>query len=977
MVKNAFIVTTISLILSSMMSPSMKAQQTSSASSTPEGDQRTYDELLSRPVTMNVEHVSRKRALDAAAASAGVVIQYRVQVIDAYPSTVTVRAENRPLRDVLDQVLEGTTLSVVRVKGAPWFAVVETSDVAPQQGTGSIVGTITNRQTKQPMNGVVVVLDSGRTSRSGTAGMYRFANVQAGPHRVKVRFVGYAKQSKPITIGNNETVTVDFALEQNLNTLAQVVVTGTVMPTKLKAVPNAITVITAKQIEERGITRIDQLFRGDVPGVFSLNSGSGAGLDNVIMFSRGATALERMSAGTGNGTNPIKTYVDGIEMADPQYLSQIDPRNIERIEILTGPQASTIYGSNALNGVMQIFTKRGTTPRPQIALSLLSGWVENNFRRARTPQHDAVISVSGVEGRISYNAGGSWNRTGAWTPAKQTARVNAFGGARFLFPTTRGPITADLTFRQSTTTNERRGSQEQAVAAYRETGWWYPVSAFGLADNQTSKLTGQTLGATLSYAPTTWWSHEARIGRDAEDVEDRQNTLHNWFRGDTALRLQQTHAERRSLSYTTTARVPLTTIARGTVTLGVDAWQNMSTLLLAQPFLLTGSLTGSYPPFVSRQPGHNTGGFVQSQIDMWDHLFLTYGLRAEWNPTFGAEAQPNYAPRYGMSYVTDINTPWGALTAKLRASYGRSTRPPSADAKRAIAENDPNLTSVYGSYDNRMANPTLGPEHQQGGEGGVELYFGSRFSVVVTRYNQTVDGLIASIPGVDSVRSLQANPSFLGLTCAQIMQFNVPQWCSSQDAAGHWYAAVGQNINAASIRNQGWELQSSITTGPITTHGTYSWTKSRTIGITPEFLARFSSLLHYVPQYRRGATYQLLPEHTWAATTTYARAKTTVSFNVAGVGRFRIYDDNFYARNLDGGIRLNQNRQNISDNLVQNYVSMTPGYALMDITASHRVTESIEGVVQLQNIANRYSNDITARQAAIGRQTKIGLRIRH
>jgi outer membrane receptor protein involved in Fe transport len=285
---------------------------------------------------------------------------------------------------------------------------------------------------------------------------------------------------------------------------------------------------------------------------------------------------------------------------------------------------------------------------------------------------------------------------------------------------------------------------------------------------------------------------------------------------------------------------------------------------------------------------------------------------------------------------------------------------------------------VYGPHYSRLANPLLGPEYQQGGEGGLELYLGGRASLVVTRYNQTVNGLIAEIPGVDSVRSLTPNPIFFGfLTSANCMaQGWGPTLCSSRDAAGYVYALLTQNINAASIRNQGWELQGSLATGPLTTRGTYSWTKSRSLGVTPHFRESFASQLVYFPEYRQGAMFSYLPEHTWAVGVTYARAQTTVGLNLTGIGQFRNGVDEFALEHFDGSIRLPQNRLNFDPYLFRNYTSLSRGYTMADITATHRFSQRMESVLEIQNLTDHYTQDAGATFATLGRQIKMGLRIR-
>jgi len=909
-------------------------------------------------ITLDVDDVSLAAALHTIAQRANLSPAHNDALLPEH-TRVTLHLKNVSVADAYAAALQGTGL-VAHIYDVGTVIIVRAT--APDAVAGGIRGRILDAETHQPLNGVnVSVDDEKRGVTTNAEGIFSLKGIAAGTHHVTARLMGYTKQRVSVTVADDAVATADISLSRSASALEQVVVTGTVIPTELKAVPSAITVITAKQIEERGITRIDQLFRGDVPGVFALNTGSQSRLGEVTMYSRGATSLG-YSAGTENYTNPIKTYVDGVEMADPKFLSQIDPKSIERIEILTGPQASTIYGSNALNGVMQIFTKRGSTSKPQLTLSLMSGFLQTNTTRALTVQHDHSAQVSGVEGHISYNVGAGWNYVGPWTPSQEVSRLNAFGGARLITPTPAGAITTDVSIRKTGTQNHSHGSSEPTVTMAEADGYW-GVGFKGLTAPQQYTLSAQTIGATFNYAPTSWWSNELVLGQDNSTDEYRQTGIVHMWVADSTLYLTQNNNDKRSIRFATVAKAPLTSLAQATVTFGVDGWQGVETSVRASTPSLTGNLSSVS---ATRQPLHNTGGFVQGQLGFVDKLFFTYGLRAEWNPAFGDEAMPSYAPRYGVTYTNDV----GPVTAKLRASYGRSTRPPGPDQKRSEAA--PSfLTDIYGQYNSRLATPALAPEFQQGGEGGLELYFGNRASLVVTRYNQTVDGLITPVEGIDSVRSLQPNPIIVFATCDVIMQIHIPSWCSSYDANGYAYAWMTQNVNAASIRNQGWELQGSFTAGPFTTKGTYSWTKSRTIGVTPSLRSLFAHTGNR--QLLPGSTFSFLPEHTWGLGVTYTNAVTTVSVNLTGNAQFRNGDDQMFLDHFNTSVRLQGDRWNYSD---AQYISYNSGYMLADLTASRRFSAIAEGVLEMQNVGNYYTQDFSARSATLGRQTRAGLRIR-
>jgi outer membrane receptor protein involved in Fe transport len=274
------------------------------------------------------------------------------------------------------------------------------------------------------------------------------------------------------------------------------------------------------------------------------------------------------------------------------------------------------------------------------------------------------------------------------------------------------------------------------------------------------------------------------------------------------------------------------------------------------------------------------------------------------------------------------------------------------------------IVPYFGDFDYYRANPELEPEHQQGSEGGIEFYLGNRASLVVTRYNQTVDALIAA-PKMDSVRSNVPCDGALGSYCYSTSQIGPD---------GYGYHEVFQYLNMGSIRNQGWELQSTVTTGPVTTKGTYSWTKSRTIGVNPKYAAYFIRIGYR--QYQPGATFDGLPEHNWALSTTYARSGTTVALNLMGTGKTgggvlnEFYVKNFYSY----FIRLKINQPNMDGDA--RYVGFNPPYTMADLNAAQRITSRIDGTLQIQNLTGYYRNDYYATFPVLGRQVKAGFRIR-
>jgi TonB-linked SusC/RagA family outer membrane protein len=273
-----------------------------------------------------------------------------------------------------------------------------------QTGTGAIAGRVTDAATQQPLSNVQVFLEGkaigGLTDQTGH---FVIPSAPAGPARVTARLIGYAPVTKPITVTAGDTTRVDFALAQSAVTLSDVVVTGTGGAVQEKVLGNTVARVDVTSLQNAPIQRSDEVLQGRIPGVNILPSSGVQG--------EGARIRIRGSASLTQSTEPI-IYIDGVRMpsggandnggAVMSWLNDIDPTTIERIEVLKGAAAATLYGTEASNGVIQIFTKRGASGRPRWTASVSQAAmsypdrVEPNAGFARTQtQADSLSRLVG------------------------------------------------------------------------------------------------------------------------------------------------------------------------------------------------------------------------------------------------------------------------------------------------------------------------------------------------------------------------------------------------------------------------------------------------------------------------------------------------------------------------------------------------------------------------------------------------------
>ena len=248
------------------------------------------------------------------------------------------------------------------------------------QQTGTITGLITDSQTGAPLSAVQVfisALDLGTLTQQN--GRYLILGVPAGTYTVSTERIGYSRVDQEVTIGSGAAAVRDFSLDEDALALDEIVVTGTPGGTLRRALGNSVARVPVSNIVGTLQTpNMDQLLATATPGVNAVLGLSGDVAGGARIRVRGASSMQL-------GSTPL-LYVDGVRVnnqftgrtrsfATPlqSRLNDFAPEDIESIEIVKGPSAATLYGTEASAGVIQIITKRGRTGAPQFDLLVRGG----------------------------------------------------------------------------------------------------------------------------------------------------------------------------------------------------------------------------------------------------------------------------------------------------------------------------------------------------------------------------------------------------------------------------------------------------------------------------------------------------------------------------------------------------------------------------------------------------------------------------
>jgi TonB-linked SusC/RagA family outer membrane protein len=268
-----------------------------------------------------------------------------------------------------------TGLGALATLGAP-------PAVLAQQATGVVTGRVTDAASAAPLaNTTVRVVGTQLGGQTGEDGTYTLRGLPAGQVNLQFGRIGYEAKNQTITVTAGQTTSLNVTLSSAAFSLSAVVTTVTGAQRKVELANTTAQINLAEKVSELPVANLGNVLSGRAAGV-QVVSGGATGSGSRVRI-RGQSSLSLTS-------EPV-VVIDGVRMTatanniavgtggnGPSRLDDINPDEIESIEIIKGPSAATLYGTEAANGVIVITTKKGTSGQTRYSFYGEGGLVNNS-----------------------------------------------------------------------------------------------------------------------------------------------------------------------------------------------------------------------------------------------------------------------------------------------------------------------------------------------------------------------------------------------------------------------------------------------------------------------------------------------------------------------------------------------------------------------------------------------------------------------
>lgn len=665
----------------------------------------------------------------------------------------------------------------------------------------SISGTVSDES--GPLPGATVIV-KGTTNGTTTDfdGKYSI-NVGNLENKLLVfSSLGYKTVSVKL---NTDNQLVDMVLQEDLLSLDEVIITGTSGIATKKQLGSAITSITADDLSDsKAIVSVGEALQGQVAGAYiSRNSGNPSGGMSIRL--RGASTL--------SGSSDPLYIIDGVVVNNrsnqaidlggytQNRLVDINPNDIERIEILKGAAAAAIYGSRASNGVVQIFTKKGKIGAPKITYTAS---VNVNKIRKNLPYNDAQLewdangvavpatrynyqdyiftSGTGYENSLSINGGTEKTKyafSGSLYKNEGIVRNTDFGRKTLRLRIDQelyswldlsvgsfissnksndmpngknyGPITA-LIFADNTNDQD-----PDEFGNYPNIGLWMPSPRETIDRIDASQKNFRSISdIQLKLSPFEGFKVNYTFGFDHSNTEGLLfvprgvNTRPNG-RSEKATINSNMYNSDFNMSY----QFDINDKIKSTTGFGYSYQYEKN-----EAFGVKNDQVGPIDGVIVTDPSNAIGGadfrseasywggFLQQTFAYNDRIFLTIAGRIDGASTFGENERQQFYPKISASYNISDEDFWNNSlinTLKLRAAWGQAGNLTALSPYQIFTNyNQQNYNGNIGYFPSLLqGNENLKPERQTELEFGFDMaMFNNKLSLEFSYYNQEVEDLL-------------------------------------------------------------------------------------------------------------------------------------------------------------------------------------------------------------------------------------------
>lgn len=711
-------------------------------------------------------------------------------------------------------------------------------------------------------------------------------------------------------------------MARRASVLDRVVVTGSPDGAPQRGSPFALDVIDGATLARHGVGTLGEALDLAVPGVWSWTASAGT-LSARYGSIRGASSF---------GVSALKIYLDGIEVANPLLVTQLDPARVERVEVIRGPQGAALYGADAISGVVNILTRHDGTPTgaPVVQLSTTAGLSATAYAPRDAFVQDHALSFRRGSSSRSLGLGLNVGTVGAYVPGASEQRLLADADVRVARANAVFTGTARVSAqRANASTSLIFGGATSDASADRS-----PVDPVGRVPFAGDSATGQslsqyTVGGTLAVMPDLRWTHTVIAGVDGYRLRGLSAaSLPTPVSSTSALGDGQGAADRGTLRLRSAGRFD---VAEGTLLAVTFAAEQALTRDVASEVVngpgsrpsggaLTPAIASlSAPLRLTQSLINNAGVSAQAMLSWQDRWYLSAGGRGE--RTSGATADVQYAllPMVGAAYVRE----YGPAVLKLRSAYGTGIRP-----ARTLARG----TSWMGRGA-ASATEGLQPEQQTGLEAGADVVFAHGVSLHVTRFDQEASGLIQPVGSMSNAVGPNGR-------IVRNLSYTL------------------QNVGA--ITNRGWELQATARRSRLQLAGTLSLVDSR--------VARTAT--GYRGELRVGDRMLDVPASTVSLSATWAARRWSVSSTATRAADWIGYDRTA----IGEAVADTAHEYDFGGPLLRRYWLQYGGVTRWRANASYRLRGDLSVLLGGENLLNVQRGAPDNATVTVGRTLSFGLR---